>query len=127
MYLCLGLAGLAQALSLAWPFEGWAKGSSAGWLQCLSLAILAWHLDRAQTQKAAFTQTWLFSTAWLLGATWWLFISLHTYGGLLAPLAAIAVLLLSAGLAILYGVAGALFHLLTRRSIGVWLRVLAFA
>ena len=127
IYLCLGLAGLAQALSLAWPFEGWAKGSSVGWLQCLSLAILAWHLDRAQTQKAAFTQAWLFSTAWLLGATWWLFISLYTYGGLLAPLAAIAVLLLSAGLAILYGIAGALFHVLTRRSVGVWLRVLAFA
>lgn len=127
IYLCLVLAGLVQALSLAWPFEGSAKGLSFGWLQCLSLAVLAWHLDRTPSKKAAFIQAWLFSTAWLLGATWWLYISLHTYGGLFAPLAATAVFLLAGGLALLYGLAGALFHALTRRDVGVWLRVLAFA
>ena len=127
VYIGLVLAGSVQALSLAWPFEGSAKGVSYGWLQCLSLAVLAWHLDRAQSKRAAFTQAWLFATAWLLGSTWWLFISLHTYGGLIAPLAALAVLLLTSGLAIIYGLAAALFQLLTRRYIGSWLRVFAFA
>ena len=126
IYLCLLLAGLVQALSLAWPFEGAAKGHSYGWLQCLSLAVLAWCLDRAPSKKAAFLQAWLFSSAWLLGATWWLFISLNTYGGLAAPLAGVAVCLLASGLALLYGLAAAVFHLLTRRYVGVWLRVLAF-
>jgi apolipoprotein N-acyltransferase len=126
IYLCLVLAGLLQALSLAWPFEGAAKGHSYGWLQCLSLAVLAWFLDRAPSKKAAFLQAWLFSSAWLLGATWWLFISLNTYGGLAAPLAGVAVCLLASGLALLYGLAAAVFHLLTRRYVGVWLRVLAF-
>ena len=126
-YLSLLLAGLLQALSLAWPFAGEAKGLSYGWLQCLSLAVLAWHLDRVQSKKVAFLQAWLFSTAWLLGSTWWLYISLHTYGGLAAPLAASAVFLLAGGLASLYGVAAALFHQLTQRDIGIWLRVLAFA
>ena len=127
IYLCLILAGLLQSLSLAWPFEGAAKGLSYGWLQCLSLAVLAWQLDRAPSTKAAFLQAWLFSTAWLLGSTWWLFISLHIYGALAAPLAGVAVCLLASGLALLYGWAAALFHLLTRRYVGVWLRVLAFA
>lgn len=125
--LCLGVAGLVQALSLAWPFEGSAKGLSVGWLQLFSLAVLASQLDRAPSEKAAFAQAWLFSTAWLLGSTWWLYISLHTYGGLAAPFAVIGVFVLAGGLAILYGLAGALYHQLTRRYVGVWLRVLAFA
>ena len=45
---------------------------------------------------------WLFATAWLCGTFWWLFISMHTYGGLAAPLAAIAVLALAAFLALYY-------------------------
>ena len=126
-YLFLVVAGLLQAMSLAWPFDGDAKGLSYGWLQCLCLAILAWNLDRVPSKKVAFLQAWVFSTAWLLGSTWWLFISLHTYGGLVAPLAAIAVFLLAGGLGSLYGLAAALFHMLTHRDIGIWLRVLAFA
>jgi apolipoprotein N-acyltransferase len=125
--ICLVLAGLVQAVSLAWPFDGAAKGLSLGWLQCLSLAVLAWQLDRAASFREAFVKTWLFSTAWLLGSTWWLYISLHTYGGLAAPFAAVAVFFLAGGLAIFYGLAATLFHSLTHRDIGVWLRVLAFA
>ena len=52
---------------------------------------------------------WLFSTAWLTGSFWWLFISMHTYGGLPAPLAAIAVLALAAALGLYYAVAAAWF------------------
>ncbi len=36
-----------------------------------------------------------FSATWIGSATWWLFISMHFYGGMLAPVAALAVALLA--------------------------------
>ena len=87
------VAGLAQALSLAWPFDGAWRGVPQGWLQSASLAVLAAMLDRSRSIPQAFFQAWLFAWVWLCGSTWWLFISLHTYGELAAPLAVAAVLL----------------------------------
>lgn len=54
-------------------------------------------------------QGWLFATAWLCGTFWWLFISLHVYGGLAAPLAVLAVLALAAGLSLYYAAACGVF------------------
>jgi apolipoprotein N-acyltransferase len=121
------LAGLTQALSLAWPFEGVFKGESQGWLQCLSLAVLAGLLDRSQTVMQAFAKAWVFSLAWLTGCIWWLFISMNTYGGLPAPVAALAVGLLAAGLALFYAAAGAVYHIVTRTGLGAGARACAFA
>ncbi|PIF28742.1 apolipoprotein N-acyltransferase [Acidovorax sp. 56] len=96
------LAGLAQAASLAWP----GTGQPVWWLQWLSMLVLAGllhHLRPSGRQGA-----WLgfsFALAWLCGTFWWLFISLHTYGGLAAPLAAAAVLALAAFLALYYAAA----------------------
>ena len=42
---------------------------------------------------------------WLLGGTWWLYISMHTYGGMPPALAVSAVALLSFALAWWYGLA----------------------
>ena len=104
-----GLAGLAQALSIAWP----ADGKPLWWLQLLSMGALVWLLDRLRAEGAGWRRAglhaWLFSTAWLTGSFWWLFISLHTYGGLPAPLAAIAVLALAAALGLYYAAASAWF------------------
>jgi len=104
-----GLAGLAQALSIAWP----ADGRPLWWLQLLSIGALVWLLDSLRAEGAGWRRSglhaWLFSTAWLTGSFWWLFISLHTYGGLPAPLAAIAVLALAAALGLYYAVAAAWF------------------
>ncbi len=124
----LVIAGLAQALSLAWPWDGAWRGVPQAWLQVASLAALAAVLDRSRSMSHAFAQAWVFASAWLTGSTWWLFISMHTYGELAAPLAAVAVLLLAAGLALLYGVAGALFHRLCgHMKVGVLARVCSFA
>jgi len=116
-----GLAGLAQALSMATPWNG----QALWWLQMLSLAALVWQLDalrgsalRPVPWRSAFLHGWLFTTAWLSGTFWWLFISMHTYGGLPAPLAAIAVLSLAAALALYYAVACGLFVALARRGVG---------
>ncbi|WP_418118083.1 apolipoprotein N-acyltransferase [Variovorax sp. 350MFTsu5.1] len=102
-------AGLAQALSMASP----AGGKPLWWLQLLSLGAFVWLLDGLRSQGAGWRRAglhgWLFSTAWLTGSFWWLFISMHTYGGLPAPLAAIAVLALAAALGLYYAVAAAWF------------------
>ena len=51
----------------------------------------------------------VFATAWLVGVFWWLFISMHTYGGLAAPLAVLAVLGLAVFLASYYALVLGLF------------------
>lgn len=52
---------------------------------------------------------WVFALGWLAGTFWWLFISMHTYGGLNALLAVAAVLALAGLLAVYYGLACAVF------------------
>ena len=102
-------AGLAQAASLAWPWSG----EALWWLQLVSMAILAWlvrpHAHQAVGWRRGALMGGLFATAWLAGTFWWLFISLHTYGGLAAPLAVAAVLGLAAFLGSYYAVVLGLF------------------
>ena len=111
-----GLAGLAQAASIAAPWDG----RPQWWLQLLSLAALVWLLDALRPAgggtresprpwRAAGLLGWVFATAWLCGTFWWLFISMHTYGGLAAPLAALAVFALAAALSLYYVAACALY------------------
>ncbi|MEK9951808.1 MAG: apolipoprotein N-acyltransferase [Curvibacter sp.] len=100
------LAGAAQALSLAAPWDGQPRW----WLQLLSLGLLAWLLERSGHWKQAALGGWLYATAWLTGTFWWLYISMHTYGGLPAPLAVLAVFALAGALALYYAVACALYR-----------------
>ncbi len=123
----LVVAGIAQALSLAWPFEGVVKGEAQGWLQCVSLGILAYQLDRSKSGKQAFVKTWVFAFAWLAGSIWWLFISMHRYGGLPAPLAGLAVGLMAAGLALFYASAASVYHAVGKTGVGILPRASAFA
>ena len=117
------VAGGLQAFSLAWP---WARGQGDGlltlvggygrplwWLQILSLAVLVHALLAAGTARQAAGRAWLFGTAWLAATFWWLFISMHTYGGLAAPLAVAAVLALAAFLGCYYAVVSWLFKRLS--------------
>jgi apolipoprotein N-acyltransferase len=121
------VAGIAQALSLAWPFEGLLKGQAQGWLQCVSLGILAYQIDRSRSGRQAFVKTWVFAFAWLAGSIWWLFISMHRYGGLPAPLAGMAVGLMAGGLAVFYATAASMFHAVAKTGVGVLPRSCAFA
>lgn len=115
-----GMAGLLQAASIALPWNG----RPLWWLQLISLGALVWLLDglraasmaagikdavRPTRWRGALLYGWLFATAWLTGTFWWLFVSLHTYGGLAAPLAVVAVLALAAGLALYYAIACAFY------------------
>ncbi len=100
------LAGLAQAASIAWP----GSGEPAWWLQIASLALLVHLLLAAPGWRAAALRGWVFATAWLAGVFWWLFISMHTYGGLAAPLAVLAVLGLAAFLGSYYAIVAGYFQ-----------------
>ncbi|MGE0496198.1 MAG: apolipoprotein N-acyltransferase [Ramlibacter sp.] len=104
------LAGLAQAASMAAPWNG----QPQWWLQLLSLAGLAALLQRAASAGTAALLGWVFATTWLTGTFWWLFISMHTYGGLPSPLAALAVLGLAGFLALYYAAACASFRALVQ-------------
>jgi apolipoprotein N-acyltransferase len=115
------LAGLAQAMSIAAPWNG----QPQWWLQLLSLAMLAALVQRAGRAMHAGLLGWVFATAWLAGTFWWLFISMHVYGGLPAPLAAVAVLALAAFLASYYAAACAVFAALGGAN--TVLRALLFA
>src|SRR5512145_2161963 len=94
-WVCL-LGGLAQGAAVAWPLKQWTPaglevGQPSGWLQTASLAVLVFSLQFATRVGQAMWRGWVFSTAWLAGTFWWLFISLHTYGGLPVWLAVLAV------------------------------------
>ncbi|MEW6708148.1 MAG: apolipoprotein N-acyltransferase, partial [Pseudomonadota bacterium] len=90
------LAGIAHTASFA-PLEAWP-------LQILSLAGLA-ALARSAGPRAAAALGWWFAFGWLASGMWWLYISMHRYGGMPAPLAVLAVLLLAAALALYYALA----------------------
>lgn len=77
-------------------------------LPLATLAWLAWRLDAVSPRRAA----WLggcYGTAWLGAGVWWLFISMHRYGGLPAPLAAGAVALLATALSLYLALACAAY------------------
>ena len=113
------LAGYAQAVSIAAPWQGTLGGQPLWWLQILSLAALVILLDRARTPKQAALLAWGFATSWLCGTVWWLYISMHVYGGLAAPLAALAVFALCGFLALYYAAAG-YFYKRFRQVAGVY-------
>ena len=95
---------------MAWPFAfGLTQGQAVGWLQLASLALLFGQLQRARSWREAAGSGWLFSLASLSATFWWLFISMHTYGGLPAALAVLAVLVLAGALALIYAGACAIY------------------
>ncbi len=98
-------AGGLQAASLAWP----GNGQPLWWLQMASLAVLAWLLSVSQGWRRGALLGGVFATAWLTGTFWWLYVSMHTYGGLAAPLAAAAVLALAMFLGSYYALISGLF------------------
>ena len=101
------IGGLLHTASFA-PVDAWP-------LQIASLALLMLALNGAAPRRAA-RLAWLFGFCWLASGLWWLFISLHDFGGLAAPLAVAAVALLAALLALYCALAAALWARLRSRS-----------
>jgi apolipoprotein N-acyltransferase len=78
---------LAYVHTAAWP------------LALAAVALLVALLHGAAPRRAALIGG-AFGTGWLCAGVWWLFISMHRYGALPAPLAGAAVLALSAALSL---------------------------
>ncbi len=98
----LAIAALAALQTLAFVQTAW-------WILPLgAAAVLAWRVGRATPARAAWLG-WVFGTAWLGTGVWWLFISMHRYGGLPGPLAAIAVFALAAALSLYLAAAMAVY------------------
>jgi apolipoprotein N-acyltransferase len=123
-------AGLAHAASIAWPFPtgaalGLQQGQPLWWLQISAMAGLFTALNRATSLRQGVLWGWLFATALQCGTWWWLFISLHTYGGLAAPLAVLAIVGLAGFLGLYYAVVCGLYMRLAQPFIA-W-RAVIFA
>jgi apolipoprotein N-acyltransferase len=100
-------AALGAILSLSFVH------THAWWLQFACIGLLAWGVSRVSPRRAALLG-WAFGTAWLAAGTWWLYISMHRYGGLPAPLAVLAVLALAGALSLYLAAAMALVARLRR-------------
>ncbi len=100
------LAGASTVFAFA-PYGWWV-------LQVLALCLLFLLLLRASSTRAAFALGWAFAFGALAAGTHWLYVSMHVYGHMPGWIAALAVALLAASLALLYGMATALAHRLSR-------------
>lgn len=99
------LAGACYSLPFVYP-DAWA-------LSIGLVALLAWRCG-TRTAGGAALVAWAFGTAWLAAGTWWLYVSMHRYGGLPAPLAVLAVFALCAFLSLYLAAALALYARLVR-------------
>ena len=110
--------GLLLALALG-ALQTIAYVHTAWWpLQLVCVAGLAGLVWQARPTHAA-ALGWAFGVGWLDAGVWWLFISMHRYGHLPAPLAALAVLALAAALSLYLAAAMAA---VARWRCGVWWR-----
>ena len=109
------MAGCLHAAGIAWPFYfGLEFGQPVWWLQALSLVVLVWQLQACRSVRQGAWLGWLFATAMQCATWWWLFISLHTYGGLAAPLTVVAIVGLAGFLALYYAAICSVFMLLAQ-------------
>lgn len=101
------LAGGASVFAFA-PFDLFP-------LAFLGLGVLAWLLGRALRAREAFALGFAWGFGAFIGGVSWLYVALERYGGMPAPLAALAITLFCVYLALYPGLAGAAFVSLQRR------------
>ena len=103
-HLLLAVLGWILAWTFAWPWElnwsGLALHETAPILQFLTLVTVLYMLLRAPSRLASLRHTWWFATNWLAALTWWLVHAMTHYTNLPYVVAALAVVLLSAALAV---------------------------
>ena len=108
--LCIALGiGVSIAGEIPW----------GGWLQIPLLSLLWWRLSSINATQFLpnFASGFLFGLAYFVVGLWWIFISLHDIGGMNAALSVAAVVLLSAYMALFFGLASALGKMLRQQSI----------
>src|ERR1700710_1277463 len=108
-YLVAAVLGAANTLSFAPTPHG-------GWIElAIFTAFFAW-LTRTSGWKGAALTGWAFGFGNFVTGVWWLYVSMHDYGGMAAPVAAAAVALFSMYLAIYPALAGVVWSLCAGRA-----------
>lgn len=98
----ISILGAIHALSFAPnPLPSW----GLPWVQLFSLAILFVMLFRSKSTRESVGYALTFGVSNFVLGLYWLFISMHTYGGMAAPLAALGVVLLACYLSLYIGFA----------------------
>jgi apolipoprotein N-acyltransferase len=112
----IGSGVIAAALCGLGAVHTLAYSHTAAWpLAALAVALLLLGLQRAGPGAAAGFGL-AYGIGWLGAGVWWLFVSMHRYGGLPAPLAAGAVLALASALSLYLALACALWSALHQRA-----------
>ena len=92
-----GLAGALQGLSMALPVQ--VGHSPSWWLQMLGMLMFLYVLQKT---PHAFLATLIYGSSWMGASCWWLYVSMHTYGGLNGFVSFSAVAALSTVLSLYY-------------------------
>src|SRR5260370_10862527 len=108
-YLVAAVLGAANTLSFAPTPHG-------GWVELVIFTLFFAWLTRTTGWKGAALTGWAFGFGNFVTGVWWLYVSMHDYGGMAAPLAAAAVALFSMYLAIYPALAGIVWSLVAGRA-----------
>ena len=113
----LAISGGLTAAAVCWPFSApFVPGQPVWALQWGTLAVLIHFASKDTTAKQAFASGLAYASPWMAATFWWMYVAMHTYGGLPAPLAAAAVFVLALALGSYYAVAVTLhWHLGAKR------------
>jgi apolipoprotein N-acyltransferase len=86
-----------------------------GWLEIIIIALLYGWLMRTKRWKSALLTGWAFGFGNFATGVWWLYVSLHFYGGLPAPVALLALALLALLLGFFPALAAAVWSYCTQQ------------
>src|ERR1700722_5591405 len=108
-YLVAAILGAANTLSFAPTPHG-------GWLELVIFTLFFAWLSRTNGWWSAALTGWAFGLGNFLTGVWWLYVSMHDYGGMAAPLAETAGALFTGYLAIYPALARMLWSVLGGRA-----------
>ncbi|OTP72974.1 apolipoprotein N-acyltransferase [Caballeronia sordidicola] len=108
-YLVAAILGAANTLSFAPTPHG-------GWIELVIFTLFFAWLTRTSGWKGAALTGWAFGFGNFVTGVWWLYVSMHDFGGIAAPLAAAAVVLFSMYIAIYPALAGVLWSFCAGRA-----------
>ncbi len=108
-YLVAAILGAANTLSFAPTPHG-------GWIELVIFTLFFAWLTRTSGWKGAALTGWAFGFGNFVTGVWWLYVSMHDFGGMAAPLAAAAVVLFSMYIAIYPALAGVLWSFCAGRA-----------
>jgi len=108
-YLAAAALGAANTLSFAPTPHG-------GWIELVIFALFFAWLSRTNGWRSAAATGWAFGFGNFVTGVWWLYVSMHFYGGMAAPLAGAAVALFSLYLAVYPALSGLVWSLVAGRA-----------